>query len=104
MRLTLPLTFVALACAGEKSEFATASEFQAAMKEQGWAKLGSFGDLKWPARMTGGQRAMNEISFRTPDGVPHKYPGYTGYELRVVELSGVDGTKGVFVYRSDEKR
>lgn|GEM_PF-2694182 len=104
MRLTIPLTFVALACGGEQKTFESAGAFQTHMTEQGWARLGSFGDLNFPARIRSEQNAKDEITFRTPGGVSHTYPNFTGYDLRVVHLEGRDGSNGSFVYRSTEKR
>jgi hypothetical protein len=103
MRCCLILALCLAAC-GQKTEFETAGEFEKEMTEQGWAKLGSFGRLKWPARIVDESKARDEISFRAPDGTPHTYPGYTGYELRVIRLHGTDGSKGAMVYRSKEKR
>ena len=58
--------------------------------------LGSFGSIKWPARIVEDRDAPDEISFKTPDGTPHRYPGYTGYTLRVVRLKGARGDYSVF--------
>jgi hypothetical protein len=100
----MALLVVLLACAGEQKDFESSSAFHSSVKQAGWEKLGSFGSLKWPARITMDKRAQDEIEFTTSAGVPHRYPGYTGYELRVVQLLGADGTKGTFVFRSAKKR
>ena len=104
LTFALPLLLIACGGAQKKKEFQTAGEFAAFMKKDGWARLGTFGDLKWPATIENEQSDKDEISFKAPNGTPHKYPGYNGYDLRVIELKGANGTTGTYVYRSKDKR
>ena len=92
------------ACTQEKIEFKSEGEFLTEQREQGYVLLGSFEDPKWPAKITSEKKQEDEISFRAPNGNQHRYPGYDGYTLRVVQLTGQGGTVAVRVLRSKEKR
>ena len=74
------------------------------MQNDGWVRLGSFGDLKWPAKIAREESASDAISFTRSDGTPHNYHGYDGYDLRVLHMEGVGGSKGTYVLRSKSKR
>ncbi|MHC4958531.1 MAG: hypothetical protein ACYTGN_09150 [Planctomycetota bacterium] len=104
MRIFLGALLFVTACGTKQTEFATEGEFMSVMKAEGWVKLGTFADIKWPAHITAEKHGRDEISFLSPEGVSHTYPGYTGYDMRVVRLVGKEGAVAVRVFRSAEKR
>jgi hypothetical protein len=93
---------VALAACGGKKTYSSLGEFTRAQEEEGFVVLGMFDD-SWPATIIEEREARDEISFTRANGTPHRYPGYTGYTLKVVRLKGTDGGEGLFVFRSKEK-
>nr|WP_319776188.1 hypothetical protein [uncultured Sphaerochaeta sp.] len=71
--------------------------------EEGFIFLGRFQDV-WPAEITCVEKEMNEITFVLPDGTPHTYSGFEGYELKVVKFNSKKWKKKfIVVLRSKEK-
>ena len=101
-RYSILALLVTLAACGGKKTFSGLGELTRAQEEDGFVLLGSFGD-SWPATIVEEREAKDEISFTRADGTPHRYPGYTGYVLKVVRLKGKDGGEGLYVFRSREK-
>jgi hypothetical protein len=101
-RYSILALLVALAACGGQKTYSSFGELMRAQEEDGFVLLGSFGD-SWPATIVEEREARDEISFTRANGTPHRYPGYTGYILRVVRLKGKDGGEGLFVFRSKEK-
>ena len=69
----------------------------------GYMLLGRFGESQWPVKIVYEKEAMNEISFVLKKGGTHRYPGYTGYRLKVVSLEDTNGEERVVVFRSRNK-
>ena len=83
--------------------FLSIGDFIKYQDELGYIFLGRFGE-NWPATMMEEKTAMNEISFTLKSGTNHTYPGYSGYELKVVRLLGDNNEETMVVLRSKEKR
>lgn len=47
---------------------------------------------------------MHEIAFELQGGSKHRYPGYDGYELKVVRLMDKGENETVIVLRSKNKK
>jgi len=67
----------------------------------GFVLLGRF-DESWPATVREERTAQDEIEFKRK-GASHKYPGYTGYTLKVVRLESSGGDEFIVVFRSKRK-
>jgi hypothetical protein len=98
---SLALLGVLAACGGKKT-YSSLGEFTRAQEEEGFVVLGMFDD-SWPATIVEEREARDEISFTRANGTPHRYPGYTGYTLKVVRLKAEDGSEGIIVFRSKDK-
>ena len=72
-------------------------------KAKGYVFLGRFGE-SWPAELTEVRTAVNEISFQRLGGIKHRYPGYDGYELKMIRLMSSSNEEIVIVVRSKEKQ
>jgi hypothetical protein len=70
---------------------------------KGFIVLGRFGAAQWPAKIMYEKEAMNDIAFHLKKGGTQSYPGYTGYQLKVVSLEDTDGEERVVVFRSKNK-
>ena len=88
-------------CSEVGKTFQNYNQFINYQNEQDFLFLGRFGD-SWPAEVIEVETAMNEISF-TYKGTNHKYPGYDGYNLKVVRLISDNGNENIVVLRSKEK-
>ena len=97
---TIAITLLVLAGGCGAREFDSLGTFARAQDEAGFVILGTFGTIQWPATVVEEREQKNEISFKTPDGTPHRYPGYDGFTLKVLRLKGRDGAEIVFVLRS----
>ena len=108
------IPLLALCSCGPKSEtpatptppapqkFASLEELQQSAALAGYSVLGKFG-TNWPGTLKTITEADDEISFAVNDR-KHRYPGYTGYHLKVAILTGADGQEMAFVFRSATKR
>lgn len=92
-----------LAACGGKADYASFGELARAQEEEGFVVLGQFGD-SWPATVVEEREAPDAISFTRANGTGHRYPGYTGFVLKIVRLQGEDGGESLVVFRSKEKR
>jgi hypothetical protein len=70
---------------------------------QGFTMLGKFGESEWPATLVREQSAANEIALVLKNGQVHRYPGYTGYMLKVAYMEDERGGETVVVLRSQEQ-
>ena len=95
---------LAAACGGGKKDFKDNAEIQKAQAEAGFVPLATFGSCTWPATVTEERTARDEISFVLKSGASQSYPGYTGYTMKVVRLTGSDGGELVAVFRTARKR
>ena len=107
MLLLLIVSTVILSSCGSKSEvgnsYKSYGDLMSDQKEKGYVFLGRFGE-SWPAKVTEVRTAMNEISFQRHDGTKHRYPGYDGYELKVIRLMSSSNEETLIVVRSKKKK
>ena len=85
----------------KEAEYDSLAALKADQDRAGFVLLGRFGE-SWPATVREERPARNEIEFKR-NGAPHKYPGYTGYTLKVVHLESDGGDEIVVVFRSKRK-
>jgi TolB-like protein len=71
---------------------------------QGFVLLGRFERSQWPATVISEKEADDEISFVLKSGVPHTYPGYFGYRLKVVVFEDAAHEETVLVFRSKARK
>ncbi|MGD8782080.1 MAG: hypothetical protein PVH88_24340 [Ignavibacteria bacterium] len=90
-----------VSCSEAGRTYQSYKQFINDQQELGFVFLDKFGD-SWPAEITKIETAMNKISF-IYNGVRYRYPGYTGYKLKVVRLITDNGEVNVIVLRSEEK-
>ena len=96
------LICLAMAGCGEIGRsFDSRADYLAYQKEEGYVFLGRFGDA-WPAKIVSVVRQLGSIEFQLANGTHHTYPGYDGYELKLVRLRGQGGEEIVMVLRSAE--
>jgi hypothetical protein len=106
MYLLVLATFLVCGCGGKSEVGQTYDNLDSLIGDQaerGYVKLGLFHEA-WPATVKNVQTAMNEIEFKLKDGGPQKYPGYTGYELKVIRMETKEGKETVAVFRSEKKQ
>ena len=104
--LLITLAMIMCSC-GSKNEvgesYKSYDDLKNDQKEKGYVVLGRFG-ASWPAKVTEVRFEMHEISFQRQDGTKHQYPGYDGYELKMIRLVSSSNQETVIVMRSSEKR
>jgi hypothetical protein len=102
---TLCIVFVVacLSCGENGKNYNSYDDFIEAQEADSFVFLGRFGE-SWPAEVVEVKTAMNEISFELKDGTKHRYPGYDGYELKMVRLIAKNDHETVIVLRSKEKK
>lgn len=67
-----------------------------------FVQIGSFGG-RWPATVQRVKSGHHQLLFTRRNGMPHLYPGYTGYDLKAVFLDDDEGNETVLVLRSKAK-
>lgn len=90
------------ACGAQRYEDLGA--FIRAQEDAGFVRLGSFGDVEWPAEVVDERTSPDSIQFTEPGGTPRDYTGFDGYTLKVVRLKGRKGREMALVFRSKTKR
>lgn len=91
------------------AEYSSVDALEREYEGRGYVLLGHVGgvegqpyDAGWPATVDTVKTAMDQVSF-TVNGSRHAYPGYIGYELKVVVLRDVNDREYGVVFRSREK-
>jgi len=92
-----------LAACGAQTEFADGAAVVSAQRDAGFVQLGSFGNARGPLTVVEERTSRDVIEFTRADGTRHRYPGYTGYTLKMVRLEGAGGDELLLVFRSAEK-
>ena len=101
--LCIGLTVTCFSCGEMGKNYDSYDDFIYAQEAQGFVFLGRFGE-SWPAEIIEVKTAMHEIAFELQGGSKHRYPGYDGYELKVVLLIDKNENETVIVLRSKEKQ
>ena len=101
--LCIALTVTCFSCGEIGKNYDSYDDFINTQEAQGFVFLGRFGK-SWPAEIIEVKRAMHEIAFELQGGSKHRYPGYDGYELKVVRLIDKNEKETVIVLRSKEKK
>ena len=100
--LSIVWTVACFSCGEMGNSYDSYHDFISAQEAKGFVFLGRFGE-SWPAEIIEVKMAMHEIAFELQGGSKHRYPGYDGYELKVVRLIDQNERETVIVLRSKEK-
>lgn len=81
-------------------------ELQHAMEDEGWVLVGRVGALPGGerARVTATEAGRDALTFAAPDGTPHSYEGFEGYDLRLLRLESDSGAQMSVVFRARDAR
>ena len=94
---------VLLAACGPRRDYADRAEVLKVQREEGFVRLGTFGDAKGALNLVEEITNYDAIDFTLANGTKHRYPGYTGYMLKVLRLKNAQGDETLLVFRSAEK-
>lgn len=95
--------FLFVSCTEVGRSFHSFPEFIEYKESRDFIFLGKFND-SWPAKIVEIRTAKDEIEFKMKSGAKHRYPGYKGYELKMVRLISEGGKEAVIILRSKERK
>lgn len=86
-------------------EYPSLAALEMDQSKKGYVPVGNFGSKSFVAKVTEVQRNMNEIYFPLASGKQQGYPGFDGYELKMIRLESLDARKSetVAVFRTKRK-